>query len=301
MSYGYDGGGYRSAEPSTGMSLRVLAGIVIAIIGIIVYMTRTQINPVTGEKQHIALNVDEEKQMGLQAAPQMAAQMGGAIDPVDDPRARFVAIVGRKIVENSDASQSDYADNFRFTLLNDSQTVNAFALPGGPIFITKALYDKLNTEAELAGVLSHEIGHVVGRHSAEQLAQSQLGQTLTMAFGVGASGSDRGRQAAAVAALVNQMGQLRFSRNDESKADGLGLKYMAEAGYDPTAMLQVMEILKGLSKGGREPEFMQTHPLPESRITEIKDTLKRQYPNGIPKTLTPGRTLPGRSSASSTG
>jgi predicted Zn-dependent protease len=298
MSYGYDDGGYRSAEPSTGISLRVLAGIVIAIIGIIVYMTRTQINPVTGEKQHIAMNVDEEKRMGLQAAPEMAARMGGAIDPVEDLRARVVAIVGRKVVENSDASQSDYADNFRFTLLNDPQTVNAFALPGGPVFITKALYDKLSSEAELAGVLSHEIGHVVGRHSAEQLAQSQLGQTLTMAFGVGASGSDRGQQAAAVAALVNQMSQLHFSRNDESRADALGLKYMAEAGYDPSAMLQVMEILKGLSKGGREPEFMQTHPLPESRITEIKETLNRQYPDGIPKTLTRGRSLPGRSSAS---
>jgi beta-barrel assembly-enhancing protease len=294
MSYGYDEGGYRSAEPSRGINLRVLAGIVIAIIGIIVYMTRTQINPVTGEKQHIALNVDEEKAMGLQAAPEMAARMGGEIKPVEDNRARAVALVGRRIVENSDAARSDYADTFKFTLLNDPQTVNAFALPGGPIFITKALYEKLSTEAELAGVLSHEIGHVVGRHSAEQLAQSQLGQTLTLAFGVGASGDQRGQQAAAIAAMVNQMSQLRFSRSDESKADQLGLKYMAQAGYDPSAMLQVMEVLKGLSKGGRQPEFMLTHPLPESRITEIKETLQRDYPDGIPKNLTRGHMLPGR-------
>jgi predicted Zn-dependent protease len=295
MSYGYDdGGGYRSAEPSSGINLRVVAGIVIAIIGIIVYMTRTQINPITGEKQHIAMNVDEEKAMGLQAAPEMAARMGGQIDPVEDNRARFVAIVGRRIVEGSDAERSDYADSFRFTLLNDPQTVNAFALPGGPIFITKALYEKLGSEAELAGVLSHEIGHVVGRHSAEQLAQSQLGQTLVVAFGVGASGNDRGRQAAAIAAMVNQVSQLRFSRTDESRADQLGLKYMAQAGYDPSAMLKVMEVLKGLSKGGRQPEFMQTHPLPESRITEIEETLQRDYPNGIPKSLTRGRPLPSR-------
>ena len=81
------------------------------------------------------------------------------------------------------------------------------------------------------------------------------------------------------------MSQLHFSRGDESRADQLGLKYMAQAGYDPSAMLQVMEILKGLSQGGHEPEFMQTHPLPESRITEIKDRLKHDYPGGIPSNL----------------
>ena len=293
MSYGYDEGGYRSAEPSSGMSLRVLAGVVMAIIGVIVYMTRTQINPVTGEKQHIAMNVDEEKAMGLQAAPEMTAKMGGAVG-LDDERARAVAIVGRKIVEKSDAARSDYADSFKFTLLNDAQTVNAFALPGGPVFITKALYDKLKTEAELAGVLGHEIGHVVGRHSAEQLAKTQLGQSLTTAFAIGASGEQRGQQAAAVAAMVNQMSRLHFSRGDESRADQLGLRYMAEAGYDPSAMLRVMEILKGLSKGGHEPEMLQTHPLPESRIAEIKETLKRDYPDGIPSSLTKGRMLPGK-------
>ena len=88
MSYGYDEGGYRSAEPSSGINLRMVAGLVIAIIGVIVYMTRTQVNPVTGEKQHIAMNVSEEKAMGLQAAPQMTAKMGGAISPTEDIRAR---------------------------------------------------------------------------------------------------------------------------------------------------------------------------------------------------------------------
>jgi predicted Zn-dependent protease len=231
--------------------------------------------------------------MGLQAAPQMAAQMGGAINPVEDVRARAVAIVGKRIVDRSDAARSAYADNFRFTLLDDPKTVNAFALPGGPIFITKALYEKLGSEAELAGVLGHEIGHVVGRHSAEQMAKGQLGQTLATAFGVGASGSDRGRQAYLIAEMVNQVSQMKFTRSDESRADQLGLKYMAEAGYDPTAMLNVMEILKALSKGGREPEFLQTHPLPEHRLVEIKETIQRDYPDGIPKTLTRGRKLPG--------
>ena len=294
MSYGYDEQGYRSAEPYQGPSLRVLAGLVIAVISIVIYMTHTEVNPVTGRKQHIAMNVDQEKAMGLEAAPEMASKMGGAADPNTDPSAREVALIGRRIVERSDASRSPYVGNYHFFLLNDPDTVNAFALPGGQVFITRGLFDKLGDEAELAGVLGHEIGHVVGRHSAEQMAESQLGQRLTAALAVGASGDDRGRRAAMIAAMVNQLAQLRFSREDESEADKFGLKYMAQAGYDPSAMLDVMEILKNASKGGgRQPEFLATHPLPETRLDEIRATLKQDYPDGIPRDLTRGRPLNG--------
>jgi predicted Zn-dependent protease len=221
----------------------------------------------------------------------MARKMGGAIDPRVDPRALEVARIGRRIVEQSDASRSPYVGNFHFYLLNDPQTINAFALPGGQVFITKALYEKLEDEGELAGVLGHEVGHVVGRHSAEHMAQGKLGQMLTLAFGVGASGDDRGRKAAAAAAMVNQLAQLRFSREDESEADSFGLRYMAETGFDPSAMLDVMEVLKNASQGGRQPEFLATHPLPETRLQAIRDTLKKTYPNGIPSTFTRGRRL----------
>ena len=289
MAYGgIDGGGGQRQ----GQGLRVLAGLVIAIISIIIYMTRTEVNPVTGKKQHIAMNVDQEMAIGLQAAPQMAAKMGGAADPKTDHSALIVASVGNELVRKGDASRSPYVENYRFYLLNDNETVNAFALPGGPVFITRALFDKLDTEAELAGVLGHEIGHVVNRHAAEHMAQGQLGQRLTAAFGVGASGSDDGGQrAAAVAAMVNQLSQLKFSRNDESEADHYGLKYMAEAGLDPSAMLKVMKILEDVSKGGRQPEFLATHPFPETRMEAIKATLKDDYPDGIPPNLTQGRSL----------
>ena len=186
--------------------------------------------------------------------------------------AREVALIGRRIVEQSDASRSPYVGNFHFFLLKDPETVNAFALPGGQVFITRALYDKLDDEAELAGVLGHEIGHVINRHSAEQMAKTQLGQ-----------GQDHGRRhraragrqlrgqhrSAMIAAMVKTNSvQLKFSRGDESEADVLfGLKYMAQAGFDPTAMLDVMEILKNASKGGgRQPEILATHPLPETRF-----------------------------------
>lgn len=288
MSYGYESG---DPNQGSGPNARWIGALIIAFIGIVIYMMQVQVNPVTGKKQHIAMSVDQEKALGLKAAPDMAAKMGGAINPAEDPRARLVAQVGRRLVDRSDASRSPYVGNYHFYLLNDPETVNAFALPGGQVFITVGLLEKLTNEAQLAGVLGHEIGHVVNRHAAQQMAKGQLGQIFTVAVGVGASGSDRGRQAQLVAAMVNQMSQLRFSRQDESEADQYGLRYMAEAGYDPTAMLDVMRILKEVSKGNRQPEFLATHPLPETRLDEIQATLDRDYPNGIPESLTKGRRL----------
>lgn len=289
MSYG---GYYGPSDENRGPNLRVIAAIIIAVISIGIYAFQTQVNPVTGKRQHIAMSPSEEKALGLQAAPEMAEQMGGAIDPADDPRARLVQVVGRRLVERSDASRSEYVDSYHFSLLNDPQTINAFALPGGPIFITLGLLEKMSTEAQLAGVLGHEIGHVVGRHSAAQMAKGQLGNLLTLAVGVGASGGDdNGRKAQMVAALVNQVTQLRFGREDESESDQFGLRYMAQAGYDPSAMLDVMRILKEASHGSRQPEFLASHPLPETRLEEIQGILNQEYPNGIPENLTQGHRL----------
>ena len=238
------------------------------------------------------MSVDQEKALGLQAAPKMADQMGGALDPDSDPRAAMVAEVGRRIVADSDASKSPYVGNFHFYLLDDPKTINAFALPGGQIFITKALYDKLDNEAQLAGVLGHEIGHVIERHSAQQMAKGQFGQLLIVAVGIGASGQDDGgRKAQMASAMANQMMQLHYSRDDESQADGFGLKDMAQAGYDPRAMLDVMRVLKAASQGGGPPEFLQSHPLPETRLEEIQQTIEQAYPNGVPADLTKGRSL----------
>jgi predicted Zn-dependent protease len=272
----------------------LIIAALIAVGGIVVYFSRMQTNEVTGKRQSIAMSVDREKALGLQAAPEMAAKMGGRIDPERSRAARMVEEVGQRIVSRSDAGKSAYADNFRFSLLNDSETINAFALPGGPVFITLGLYEKLDTEAQLAGVLGHEIGHVVGRHAAEHLAKSQLGQSIATAVGVGASDErGRGRSAMIMAQMVDQMFQLRFTRTDESEADTLGLEYMAQAGYDPSGMLDVMNVLKEAAKGNRQPEFLSSHPLPETRIQAIKDYLEKNYPDGIPGTLKQGRQLRG--------
>jgi predicted Zn-dependent protease len=291
MSYPSDYG-YGPQGSGRPINLRWIAGLIIAVIGIAMYFFGTETNPVTGKKQHVAMDVDEEMRLGLQSAPKMAAEMGGAADPREDPRAQFVARIGARLVAESEARRSPYVGNYHFFLLNDPETINAFALPGGQVFITRGLFDKLGDEAELAGVLGHEIGHVVNRHAAEHMATGRLGQLLTVAVGVGASGDrGQGREAQMVAAMVNQMAQLKFTRSDESEADHYGLRYMAQAGYDPSAMLDVMKILKQASQGSRQPEFLSTHPLPETRLEEISATLAHDYPGGIPSDLTRGRTL----------
>jgi predicted Zn-dependent protease len=287
MTFGYGYGPRRSG----GMLRFVIAGV-IALVAFITYMNRSEVNPTTGEKQHVAMSVDQEMALGLQSAPQMAQEMGGALDPARDPQAAEVARIGAKLVSSSDASRSPYAANFHFYLLADPQTVNAFALPGGQIFITRGLYTKLTDTAELGGVLGHEIGHVINRHAAEHMASGQLGSTLAAAFGVAAS-NDRGGgySGAMIAQMVNQMVQLKYSRNDELEADSYGLRYMAQTGYDPSAMLDVMRILKESAGSSRGPNILATHPDPDARIAAIQSFLQKNYPNGTPSTLNRGEPL----------
>jgi predicted Zn-dependent protease len=276
-NYGNNGGG---------LNLRLLIGLAIAAFSVIAYLSHTSVNPVTGEKQHVSMTPAQETQLGLAGAPQMAQQFGGEVDR-DDPEAREVRYVGNRVWTSSDARTTQYP--FQYHLLADPRTVNAFALPGGQVFITRALYEDLADEAELAGVLGHETGHVVERHSAQQVEQSELGQRLTLAVGVGSNHAFRD---AAVAAMVNQVAQLSFSREDESQADRCGLRYMAQAGYDPRAMLDVMGVLQRQSQGGHMPEFLVTHPYPEHRMQDITAELRQAYPDGIPASLGRGHALP---------
>ena len=285
MTYGY-------GAQRRGINMRWIIAIVIAVIAVISYLGKKQINSVTGEKQYVSMSVDQEKALGLQAAPKMAQQMGGAVNPKDDARAALVAEIGSKLVRMSDASKSPYVGNFNFYLLNDLETVNAFALPGGQIFITAALFDKLQNEAQLAGVLGHEIGHVIHRHSAEHMAKGELGAMLATAVGVGASDErGRGQMAAIAAMMANQAVQMKFSRNDEIESDTYGLRYMAQARYDPREMVDVMEILRDASKGGRDPSFLASHPMPAERMDEIRRKIQELFPNGVPGELTKGRSF----------
>jgi predicted Zn-dependent protease len=266
---------------------RLLTALVVAAVAIIGYYASRQVNPVTGEKQAIAISPQQEVVLGLQSAPQMAQQFGGE-DP--DPAARrLVQEVGERVHSRSRASQTPY--EYHFTLLADPETVNAFALPGGPIFITRGLFRRLQTEGQLAGVLGHEIGHVAGRHTSEQMAKSQLFQGLIGAAGVAASDSGHGQQAVAIGQMVAQMAQLQYGRQDELQADTLGVDFMSEAGYDPREMEGVMKILESASGGQRQPEFMSSHPDPGNRIGVIQAEIEKKFPSGVPSELTKGREL----------
>jgi len=148
---------------------RLIIAAIIAIIAIITYYSKTEVNPITGEKQKVSLTQEQEIVLGIQSAPHMIEQMGGE---VSDPKIEaMVEQVGQKIVNSTEAGKSKY--KFDFHVLADPKTVNAFALPGGQIFITMGLLNLLSTEDQLAGVLGHEIGHVVQRHSVEQMEKAQ--------------------------------------------------------------------------------------------------------------------------------
>lgn len=212
--------------------------------------------------------------MGLQAAPEMASQFGG-LDSNQADQQR-VEQIGTNIVQSTPAKTTPY--QFAYHLLADTQTVNAFALPGGQIFITRALYDRLTNDGELAGVLGHETGHVIARHSAEQIAKAQLTQGLSGAAVIAACdpNSPTGCVAASqMTALVGQLINLKYSRADETEADWLGVCLMNETGYDPQDMIKVMQIFQSLSQGQSQPEFLSTHPDPGNRIGQIQQDIQQ--------------------------
>ncbi len=268
------------------LNLRVIIGLVIAAVSLLGYFFNTSKNEVTGETQHVGgMTPDQEIALGLQAAPEMEAQYGGESA---DPRASAaVQQVGQQIVAaNRLDTKTPY--KFQFHLLADDQTINAFALPGGQVFITQGILKNLTSEAQLAGVLAHEIGHVVERHSAQQVAKSGLTQGLATAAAIGTYDPDHpassAARAAAAAAIAKVVG-LRFSRNDELQADNMAVKFTPTAGYDPRAMIQVMTMLEKQGGSGSTPEFLSTHPNPGNRIGELQREIAEAFPQGVPGNL----------------
>lgn len=276
----------RSSRSGSGRSFnggRILVALVLAAISLISYCSSRSYNPVTDETQYVAISPEQEIALGLQAAPEMMQEYGGR-----DPDSQAQAVLDRvcsRILSSSEAGETDWP--FECHLLADSQTINAFALPGGQLFITAALYDQLETEGQLAGIMAHEIGHVIARHSSQQIAKQQLTEGLTGAAVIAAYDPDNpnSRQSGQVALLIGQLVNMKFGRDDELQSDRLGVQFMTEAGYDPRSMIQVMEILAAASEGNQPPEFFSTHPNPDNRIARIQEAIEEEFPNGVPEGL----------------
>ncbi|PKQ43920.1 M48 family metalloprotease [Confluentibacter flavum] len=253
---------------SRNFKVRLLIGVAIALFFVFKRCSQQEVNPYTGRTQTISMTADKEIAIGLQSAPQIAQEYGG-LYPSNEYQA-FVDNVGNKLVDNSVAKNTPY--QYEFHLLADPNTINAFALPGGQIFITYALFSKLENEDQLAGVLGHEIGHVIGRHSAERIAESEYWQGLITAGNVGAD----------IGNVIGGIGQntlLTNGRDDELESDDLGVLFMLKSGYNPEEMIDVMEILKAAAGPNRLPEFKSTHPDPENRIEKIKESIEKYKKN----------------------
>jgi predicted Zn-dependent protease len=136
--------------------------------------------------------------------------------------------------------------------------------------------------------MGHEIGHVVARHGAEHIAKAQLTQGLTGAVVIAAydpENPQNSQYAAQIAALIGQLVNMKYGRDDELESDQLGVRFLADAGYDPRSLIRVMEILAESSEGNRPPEFFSTHPNPENRIENIQQAIAAEFPNGVPENL----------------
>ena len=265
--------------------LRLIIALALAACAIISFFSSKVYNPITGEDQYLNITEEQEIALGLQAAPEMARQYGG-LDP--DPRAQdLVDAVGQRLVAKSVASQTDYP--FEFHLLADPDTINAFALPGGQVFITDGLLTRLQSEGQLAGVLAHEIVHVLARHGAQRIAKQELTQGLTGAVVLATydPNDPRSQTTTQIALLIGGLVNMKYGRTDELQSDSLGVSVMSEAGYDPRAMLGVMQILDEATAGARPPEFFSTHPNPENRLQRIQEAIQQYFPDGVPAGLTP--------------
>ncbi|MEO6191034.1 MAG: M48 family metalloprotease [Saprospiraceae bacterium] len=259
----------QGGSPLSGGLMRLAAPIMIALvlagISYFKYCSSKTYNEYLGIYQHVSISPQEEIAIGLESKPAMIQEFGG-IDP--DQRAQsMVQDIGQNLYKNSVASKTPY--EFEFTLLADPNTINAFALPGGQVFITRALFNQLKSKDQLAGVLGHEIGHVVGRHAGERMQKDGLLQGIAGAVGVASGDIQTAQAAQQIAGLIS----LKYGRDQELQADNLGVRFMLETSYQPEEMIAVMEILKQVSGGGQRDEFSSSHPSPDNRIEKIREAI----------------------------
>ena len=251
----------------TGLTWTRIGGFFTAALALVAALAGCAVNPATGRQQFSLLSPQQEASIGQQEFPRLVEQFGGEYQ--DPALSAYVERVGRQVVQATGSAGQPYS----FTVL-DSDLPNAFALPGGYVSVTRGLLALMNDEAELAGVMAHEIAHVTARHSAERYSQSTLAQLATGILG-SATGSNELAEAFGTGA---QLYLLSYSRGQESEADAVGIRYLADAGYDPFAMSSFLRQLgresdldariDGRSTGGSLPAYLSSHPRTEDRVRQ---------------------------------
>jgi len=231
------------------------------LMGMILLIYACATNPVTGKKEFMLVSEADEIQMGAAYDPQITASYG----LYDNPEvAEYIESIGQQMVKLSHRPELQ----FHFRLL-DTPVINAFAVPGGYVYITRGILAYLNNEAELAGVIGHEIGHITARHSAKQISTQQVAQ---IGLGAGMILSEDFRKFAGLAQAGVGMLFLRFSRDNERQSDDLGVEYSTKAGYDSREMANFFATLDKMSpdeQQGGLPGWFSTHPNPADRVPAV--------------------------------
>jgi len=231
-------------------------------------------SPATGKMQFVTLSEEQEIRLGAEAEQDFLKEGGGELPSPEINQ--YVSDLGQRLAAVSERPDLPW----EFHVLN-SPIINAFALPGGKVFISRGLMEQMTNEAQLAGVLGHEIGHVTDRHIGERMGQAMGISVLAAGLGIAGQVSDNdwltvlGAGAGAGGGLY----LLSFGRDQETTADRLGVRYMTQLGYNPVGQIQTMQILADASgQGQRSPEFFSTHPYPETRIESLEKLIKDKYP-----------------------
>jgi predicted Zn-dependent protease len=238
--------------------IRKLFIAVFTVMLLIVFCTGCSVNPVTGEDQFLIVSPQQEKEMGAEYSKEVEKELGQSVNDVQIQN--YIDSVGQKIARVCHSPEV----GFSYKAI-DHNSVNAFALPGGYIYITTGLLKELNAESQLAGILAHETAHVTARHIAQRI-------TMDFLIGIGfrVASSRASSSAMRIADIVNQLEDMSFSRSQERQADTVGMDYMVKAGYTPYGMVETMEILQKQDES-RTIEFFSTHPSPENRIELLKE------------------------------
>lgn len=247
------------------MSGKRIAAVFLALALIVGLFAACSINPATGKRQLTLIGEGEEVQLGLENDKAIVASMG-LYD--DDDLQRYVQQLGRRLASRSERPNLEWT----FRVIDDP-IVNAFALPGGYIYVTRGILAHFNSETELAAVLGHEIGHVTARHGVNQMSKATLAQ---LGLGVGMIVSEGVQKYGGLLQTGMSLLFLKYSRDDERQADDLGLRYLVRGEFDPRPMPGVYTMLQRVgeaSGGSGPPAWMSTHPAPENREQRMQASI----------------------------